>query len=1685
MLVSCISYADDINIFLRNKWDNELEGGSDETKTQVLFLADRIIGAEAGSCTPTPVDLTQQCDTGAGEDCYTISVTVSSPSNGKVYLADETTDITAGGTWKAEKGNPGLFKVVPDEDYIAEYSGTCGVGSSYPNYYMTDHTKKEDCELIITFVSGTPDQVCDARPTTPAECTALQGTWKDGECEFVTETETVVPTDESECEGLGGFFTGDSAGDDLMQLHNIAVAPSYNGGNAMPIGACILPQAEGGSGGGVVDTLHFCNPPKFQSCEATAAEAGMDYRSVIAKVMQERPDIKYGLYAVDGSGATKVFPVAARDRATVDSVITNNLFNDTLFKDVDTDSITTLSALSDVYNYLQNGDNGDASPLTNKCAHTQLVILASGGHSGDDNKHKETFALSTDAVAYKPGIDSSYANLLEGAAEYLNNDEGEQELPEDRHNLKENCTARVTTHLIGVNPVDNSELFTTSLGQDMASKGGGIYKKLTLTSNSNEAKEELGTDLFNTILGIVDHSRQDTTALISPVAPVSITRGHHINNLYVPTFKPQEGVNWAGNITAGTTSAIPTPSFDDAATFISFKANRKIYTLNNSGDIVELESDGEGDDVFNPQDLAWLKKLGKDATPDTFGKADRRELLGDILHFRPLPIHIGDQAGAGNTDGTVDDNELFVVVGTNRGLLHVFNKAGLEQWAFLPPQLKPMVKALRKKNIAPTYNMVNHFYGVDGAPSVFIYDAGKDGKINPDDKVIAANKDDMIMLYFGLRRGGAGYFALDITRPASEPTAKWNIGDSDLTYGESHQVAVNAIKAGEPEQNANRITTPVTNQDISSGGSAGVCNEMISTQGAYSTNQTQGLQCANAPSPESGKSCDTWLAENRGVTVTLPHNEYCLLGTCDKVSAAIAGAYAVKPYLSNGLSADHRVLETVSATYIGKTADGTPAWTSKRLCVPVISVGENSIDFKPEAALQYSTVWDTANTNQTCFVQGVNQWNYGYSKGKLSVGNGTDSEHPGRLSAIIGFNITPLAELIKSGDIKITSATISLGHTKYEDGTYDFENEDGETETITTYADKKDYGTGVSVYAAKNGAFGEHPWQEGGTGIGDGLIDCQAMENIATDSVSINSGSAIATLTAPAAGSNRTTGGTIVSAALNELFSLSNMYKSVVEGSDYKVEADGTITITGGTFTQDNYYIQFGLRHDQAVSWGMIRESAALANHLNLAKYPNGDFYEQVSPNLNVKWCWLDNEGKCEGEEPDSPTLQIAITGSGSVDVQKDGETVDTCTVSNTSCSPIEYAEGDVLTLTAADVEGSSFSSWSGDCDSIADNVCTYTIESGANEVTATYTVQSYQLNATPDGVSVSEAGIIAAHLSYTENMFEGNTAVGATIPYNAEVTLTALVPEGKVISEWSGQPAEAEGCGANSTTCSFAMPAAITDVVVTYGDATTYSLTVNNAANGTVMINGTPCAESSCVKTEEGAYEVVFTPNTADGYEIGSIAGCSAKDSCTINVTLNESNTTEVLSASFVKKSYVVTLNAGTGGSVGVQSPVEHGTQSTITVTAIGDYTIAGLTGTASCNGITKQSGDDKNATYLTGAITDASCVVTVEFVTAGSSCDPISPPRTCSSLFYPYPELTKTRNVTPLDSCSYTDSSPTLPTYGWLEFTCSDERTGESCVFKYGKYSGTISDASGARNDEYTHQKDGKYYKSDSCGQ
>ncbi len=113
------------------------------------------------------------------------------------------------------------------------------------------------------------------------------------------------------------------------------------------------------------------------------------------------------------------------------------------------------------------------------------------------------------------------------------------------------------------------------------------------------------------------------------------------------------------------------------------------------------------------------------------------------------------------------DRPGLVLVASHDGLLQAFDaETGIERWAFLPRQLLPRLAVLTENRQTTVRG-----HGLDGRLVLHRHETIADGHINR-----AAGEH--LWLFFGLGRGGAAYYALDLADPQS-PQLLWQFDTSD------------------------------------------------------------------------------------------------------------------------------------------------------------------------------------------------------------------------------------------------------------------------------------------------------------------------------------------------------------------------------------------------------------------------------------------------------------------------------------------------------------------------------------------------------------------------------------------------------------------------------------------------------------------------------------------------------------------------------------------------------------------------------------------------------------------------------------------------------------------------------------------------------------------------------------------
>ncbi len=208
---------------------------------------------------------------------------------------------------------------------------------------------------------------------------------------------------------------------------------------------------------------------------------------------------------------------------------------------------------------------------------------------------------------------------------------------------------------------------------------------------------------------------------------------------------------------------------------------RQLYTVDSAGNglmalnanstlAAELQNRLSAADTTEAETLLkWLRGYDVDDLDGDSTTTDPRPwLMGDPIHSRPIAVNYGDTG----TSYTQDNPNLRIFFGDNDGFFRALKDAssgtqatGKELFSFMPRELMKNTKTLRANNAADA-----HPYGVDGAPVALVIDLDGDGNIETVD-------GDKVYIYFGLRRGGRSYFALDVSDPSDSvtPSLLWKI----------------------------------------------------------------------------------------------------------------------------------------------------------------------------------------------------------------------------------------------------------------------------------------------------------------------------------------------------------------------------------------------------------------------------------------------------------------------------------------------------------------------------------------------------------------------------------------------------------------------------------------------------------------------------------------------------------------------------------------------------------------------------------------------------------------------------------------------------------------------------------------------------------------------------------------------
>ncbi|MBH2033065.1 MAG: pilus assembly protein PilY [Pseudomonadales bacterium] len=309
-------------------------------------------------------------------------------------------------------------------------------------------------------------------------------------------------------------------------------------------------------------------------------------------------------------------------------------------------------------------------------------------------------------------------------------------------------------------------------------------------------------DLVMALEEVVNRISEQTSTAASPAVTSPLLDSDGSNTYDTYTYTPKfSSEDWSGDLlkyeqdtVAGTQEQVWSAqtlldtAYGDGNSAYSA---RQIKIANSAGNL----QDFTWSNLSSEQQASLNRAL--DASIDTYGasrvdylRGDRRNegslfrsrdhILGDIVDSTPIivrkPSRLASRMDATELQNSTDSNsytqfksaqanrETRIYVGANDGMLHAFNEAGEETFAFIPTEVIGNLYKLTDKD----YVSSSHQYYVDGSPAeADVYFAGAWHSV-----VIGS-----------LRGGGRSLFALDVTDP-DNVTLLWEISAADSDYAQ-------------------------------------------------------------------------------------------------------------------------------------------------------------------------------------------------------------------------------------------------------------------------------------------------------------------------------------------------------------------------------------------------------------------------------------------------------------------------------------------------------------------------------------------------------------------------------------------------------------------------------------------------------------------------------------------------------------------------------------------------------------------------------------------------------------------------------------------------------------------------------------------------------------------------------------
>ena len=443
---------------------------------------------------------------------------------------------------------------------------------------------------------------------------------------------------------------------------------------------------------------------------------------------------------------------------------------------------------NDVTETVMTGVPKYLSPIKEECQSTTLILMSDGmpstNASADNDKIKNIVSTpylnNCESNGSKPSTNAPASEHVEyygrcgpELASYLHK--------EDQSTGTSGLLGKQTIEISTIGFALNGNVEAANYLKLLSKNGGGEFY-------TADDLDSLTASFKDALLGATKSARLFTTPSFS-VDPSRLLE--HGNEVYLPMFSSSRKPRWSGNLkkfklvknvisdksNAAATNAkgtLRSDAQDEWATTVPDHAIKgggaaslldpskrnlltdigvTLQTLDKSTATKTLLGDATMEDEAQDALLSFIQGYEKDGIT-------ARKHMGDIVHSKPVVVTYG--------------TKKRIYVGTNEGFLHAFDANGVEKFAFMPKILLKNIDVQYRNNPSDP-----HLSGVDGEITTWMTDVNHNGQWD--------DKNDRVILFFGLRRGGKAYYALDVSDPDSDPKLLWKIDSSMTDFSELGQ----------------------------------------------------------------------------------------------------------------------------------------------------------------------------------------------------------------------------------------------------------------------------------------------------------------------------------------------------------------------------------------------------------------------------------------------------------------------------------------------------------------------------------------------------------------------------------------------------------------------------------------------------------------------------------------------------------------------------------------------------------------------------------------------------------------------------------------------------------------------------------------------------------------------------------